>query len=121
VLTLACRGCCCGTSKHPDVDHDAHLDALHAVSPNLEITPCLGPCRWSNVVVAIEDDGTQHWFAKILSDHDIGAVTRWLADPTGARPSHLEQTPPRPDQDRAAQVATLARARLRHPLGQAAR
>ena len=27
---LVCRGCCCGTAKHPDFDHDGQLDTLRA-------------------------------------------------------------------------------------------
>ena len=30
---LVCRGCCCGTEhEHPDVDHDAQVEALRAVA-----------------------------------------------------------------------------------------
>jgi hypothetical protein len=83
LLALACRGCCCGTTKHPEVDHDAQLRALASTGTALEVTDCLGPCRWSNVVVAIDQTtGAQTWFAKILTDDDLTAVARWLADPT---------------------------------------
>jgi hypothetical protein len=112
VLTLACRGCCCGTSKHPDVDHDDHLRRLRAACPDLEITGCLGPCRWSNVVVAIDEQGTQHWFAKVLSDSDLAAVLGWLADPSGPCPAHLERIPLKPDHERAAHIGALRRSGL---------
>jgi hypothetical protein len=107
-IVLACRGCCCGTTKHPDVDHDAQLDALRdAVGDRLEVTPCLGPCRWSNVVAAIDTDTrSQTWFGKVLSDADTTAVVAWLADPHAEPcPGHLVRTPPAPDRLRADRLA----------------
>jgi hypothetical protein len=109
VVVLACRGCCCGTAKHPDVDHDAQLDVLReAVGDRLEVTPCLGPCRWSNVIAAVDtESGAQTWFGKVLSIDDTAAVAAWLTDPsTAARPDRLLRQPPRPDRIRAGQVAT---------------
>lgn len=106
MLTLACRGCCCGTSKHPDVDHAAHLRALADTGTTLEVTPCLGPCRWSNIVVAIDEQtGDQTWFAKVLSDADLTAVTTWLVDPTIDPPQHLVHAPALPHAMRASLIA----------------
>lgn len=107
-VVLACRGCCCGTSKHPHTDHDAQLTVLAAaVGEDLEVTSCLGPCRWSNVVVAVDPDtGEQAWFGKVLSPADTASVTDWLVDPEGApRPHHLERRPARPDHERALRIA----------------
>lgn len=113
MLTLACRGCCCGTAKHLDVDHDAHLRALAATGTTLEVTPCLGPCRWSNVIVAIDPRTRhQHWFAKVLTDADLRSVTTWLTNPSTPPPDHLLRRPPRPDRERAHQIARAVAAGL---------
>ncbi len=111
-VVLACRGCCCGTTKHPDVDHDAQLDAIQAaVGHRLTVTSCLGPCRWSNVIVAVDaDTGQQTWFGRVLDPADTEAVAAWLAEPEAApRPEHLVRHPPRPDRQRALQIARYAR------------
>lgn len=107
-VVLACRGCCCGTNKHPHLDHDAQLKALAAVA-DVEVTRCLGPCRWSNVLAVIDtDSGTQTWFGKVLTPADTDAVTRWITSPDGrAVPAHLQRNPPMVDQVRAAQIVGM--------------
>jgi hypothetical protein len=113
-VVLACRGCCCGTSKHPGVDHDAQLAVLGAVAET-HPTPCLGPCRWSNVVVAVDtDDGTQTWFGKVLDPADTAMVACWLAAPDhNPLPAqvHVEARPA--DAARALQLARFLHRKAR--------
>ncbi len=82
---LVCRGCCCGTaSKHPDVDHTAHLDTLRSALPSgrstkLWTVDCLGPCDHSNVIV-VRTGATRRWFGDMLADDDIETLAAWIAD-----------------------------------------
>ncbi|MFV0257396.1 MAG: (2Fe-2S) ferredoxin domain-containing protein [Acidimicrobiales bacterium] len=87
-LVLACRGCCCGTDKHPNTDHRAQLDRLEAAGVEVRITPCLGPCRWSNVYVVADTGGDaggerngdghgpsrRQWFGHVLTDARLDQV-----------------------------------------------
>lgn len=105
-VVLACRGCCCGTSKHPNTDHDAQLVTLRdAVGDLLKITTCLGQCSWSNVVVGIDPvTGDQTWFAGVLAEADTDAIVHWLDDPDRRQPPELlVRTPTEADQRRALQ------------------
>lgn len=115
-ILLACRGCCCGTGKHPDVDHDTQLSALaDAIGDDgLEITPCLGPCRWSNVYVAVEAElDRQVWFGKVLDPADTAALATWLRDSDRwPVPQHLVRFPPSPDRARALQIASYRSPRI---------
>lgn len=113
-VVLACRGCCCGTSKHPGVDHDAQLGVLSAVTETYA-TACLGPCRWSNVVAAVDpDDGNQTWFAKVLAPVDTAAVASWLAAPDhNPLPTHLQVEPRASDAARALQLARFLHRKAR--------
>lgn len=98
VEVVVCRGCCCGSArKHPDVDHDAHLDRLRSaaaaapVPTRLRTVDCLSACALSNVVVvrrhAPRDEGgrsSTSWFALVLADDVVDALARWVA--AGAPP-----------------------------------
>lgn len=107
-FVLACRGCCCGTTKHPDVDHDAQLSALREVA-RVEVTGCLGPCRQSNVLAVVDlDTRAQTWFERVLTPADTEAVRSWLAG-TGDRPEHLVFEPLAADADRARFRAVMRR------------
>ncbi|MFJ9345438.1 (2Fe-2S) ferredoxin domain-containing protein [Streptomyces sp. NPDC101237] len=49
-----CRGCCCGTSKVPGLDHTAQLsDLRHALdkTATIRVTDCLDACERANVIV----------------------------------------------------------------------
>ncbi|MGX4694762.1 (2Fe-2S) ferredoxin domain-containing protein [Streptomyces sp. JNUCC 63] len=49
-----CRGCCCGTSKIPGVDHAAQLATLKAaLGPRAQVRAvnCLDSCEQANVIV----------------------------------------------------------------------
>lgn len=79
---LVCRGCCCGTSKHPDVDHDAQIDTLRAHLPDelrarLFLVDCLGPCSRSNVVV-VRRHGVRRWFGEVLDVEVTRALAEWV-------------------------------------------
>jgi (2Fe-2S) ferredoxin len=107
-LVLACRGCCCGTSKHPSTDHDAQLDALRS-DARVEVTGCLGPCRQSNVLAVVDVEArTQTWFAGVLTAADTAAVRSWLAG-DGPLPEHLVFDADPADRDRARFRAVMRR------------
>ena len=82
---LVCRACCCGTTeKHPDVDHDAHLDRLqlavnHAPGARLFVVDCLDKCDRSNVVV-VRAKRVRHWFGDMLEDDAVNTLAGWLAE-----------------------------------------
>jgi predicted metal-binding protein len=79
-----CRGCCCGTArKHPDVDHDAQVEALRAAvatwpGSRVRTTECLDACDRSNVVVVRELGGRGArrtvWLGGVLSAADTEAL-----------------------------------------------
>ena len=84
---LVCRDCCCGNArKHPEVDHDDHLERLEQVareigSARLLVTRCLDVCSHSNVVVVRTRAGEKQqslWFGEILSRRRIEALCAWL-------------------------------------------
>jgi hypothetical protein len=82
VSVLVCRGCCCGTSKHPDVDHAGQLDALRAATlaqerARLWEVDCLGPCSSSNVVV-VRSGTARRWFGQMLDPDDTQLLAAWI-------------------------------------------
>lgn len=81
---LVCRGCCCGTSKHPDVDHHEQVVTIRTHLPSdgtarLYEVDCLGPCSRSNVVV-VRRDGVRRWFGQVLAVETTEALARWVRD-----------------------------------------
>lgn len=92
---LICRGCCCGTDKHPDVDHEAQVETLRvavAVRPRTKLytTECLGPCERSNVIV-VRTGKTKRWFGGMLGEHSTEALAAWVADGAGGEvPPEIE-------------------------------
>lgn len=77
---LVCRGCCCGTTKHPDVDHAGQVEVLRASLPpggKLWTVDCLGPCHASNVVVVRSAAG-RSWFGRVLSTGHTDALASWI-------------------------------------------
>jgi len=83
-----CRDCCCGDAeKHPDVDHDAQLDAIRAALSDrhrIRVSECLKVCERSNVVVVHPTPAARRGGARlvylgdILDDALIEAVVAWL-------------------------------------------
>lgn len=100
MIVLACRGCCCGTAKHPGVDHGSQLATLAEAAgrDSFAVTECLGHCRWSNVVVTVDPDTHQQtWFTKVLDPADTAAVAAWITDPSAnPKPLHLVRGTPAP-------------------------
>ena len=79
---VVCRGCCCGTDKHPQVDHAAQLEELRAVAlshgrARLWEVDCLGPCSSSNVVV-VRSGTARRWFGQMLDPHDTARLAEWI-------------------------------------------
>ncbi len=97
VGVFVCRGCCCGTDKHPDVDHVRHLAMLHdALAPThaVQVTDCLLSCATSNVVVVRPTAlGRRHgarpvWLGHVVTDEQITALISWVdAGGPGASPT----------------------------------
>jgi (2Fe-2S) ferredoxin len=90
LLTVTvCRGCCCGTDKHPDVDHEAQLATLRtglAGNARVRVSDCLDACERSNVVVVQPSPagraagGRSAWLGGVLDPE----VVAYLADRVGA-------------------------------------
>lgn len=93
---LLCRGCCCGTTKHPLVDHDHQArrleDAVRAQGTGrLHRVDCLGPCERSNVVV-VRRGATRHWFGDVLDAPVTDALAQWIrGGAVGAPPPAMAQ------------------------------
>ncbi|HWJ96794.1 MAG TPA: hypothetical protein VNQ33_01475 [Acidimicrobiales bacterium] len=100
---IVCRGCCCGSEqKHPDVDHDAQVEALRASLPasgRLWTVDCLGPCERSNVVVVRTRAAGRRWFGGVLATAATGALADWIRDgAVGAPPPLLAPLALSPDE-----------------------
>jgi hypothetical protein len=87
VDVLVCRGCCCGTDKHPGADHAAqlaHLREAVADTPDarLLVADCLGACENSNVVLLHRRGATSGrrrlWFGQVLEGEDTAAMCAWI-------------------------------------------
>ncbi|MBV1854305.1 hypothetical protein [Catellatospora tritici] len=81
-----CRGCCCGTDKHPGTDHRRQLDDLRqAPRATVTVTDCLGNCERSNTVVVVPSPagrtagGRVTWLAQVLDIETTHAVRDWVA------------------------------------------
>ena len=95
---LVCRGCCCGTAKHDDVDHDRQVAVIRAAvaelpGARLRLTDCLGPCGSSNVVAVRHRDLNRPgvrvsttWLGGLLETASTDALANWIR--TGAAPHH---------------------------------
>ena len=84
---VVCRGCCCGTDKHPDADHEAQLGDLRqavadTATAQLLVADCLGACEHSNVVL-LRRRGAAYgprrmWFGQVLATDDTEAMCAWI-------------------------------------------
>ncbi|POX53910.1 hypothetical protein [Streptomyces sp. Ru72] len=94
-----CRGCCCGTSKIPGLDHAEQLARLRqalADTAQVRVTGCLDACEHGNVMVVQPSatgraaGGRPVWLG-LVNDSDATAdIADWitaggpgLADPPG--------------------------------------
>ncbi|NUT37916.1 MAG: (2Fe-2S) ferredoxin domain-containing protein [Hamadaea sp.] len=82
---VVCRGCCCGTDKHPDVDHAAQLQCIRQVRhASVRVSGCLGDCDNSNNIVVVPSragraaGATPVWLARILDPELTEAIAGWL-------------------------------------------
>lgn len=113
VSMLVCRGCCCGTEKHDDVDHVAQIDRLQAAvagrrRSKLYTTNCLGPCDRSNIVV-VRSGRERIWFGDVLDTDVTAALADWVE--AGAPPLLPERLAERrfvPDEGNQEDVDDLA-------------
>jgi (2Fe-2S) ferredoxin len=87
VTVTLCRGCCCGSAvKHPEVDHDATLEALRAAVEQsgagvLRVVNCLDECERSNVVAVRRSrpaGAEVLWFGPVNDQGATGALAQWL-------------------------------------------
>jgi hypothetical protein len=108
LILMVCRGCCCGTGKHPEVDHEAQLRMLDQVvddAPGVElaVTGCLGPCGHSNVIRVRELDAhgprDRIWFGGVCTPESTALVAGWLVGGASADrlPAALARHRLRPD------------------------
>lgn len=104
-LVTACRGCCCGTAKHPDVDHAALLDRLTAGlgdGARVRTSDCLGPCEESNVVVVAPAPAARLrgaravWLRGVLDERATDAVVEWVRAGGPGTPPPAGMAFPRP-------------------------
>lgn len=82
-----CRGCCCGTDKHADVDHSGQLrQLLEGLGPHCRVrtTGCLDSCDFSNVMVVQPSargralGGRPTWLKRMLTRALTEAVISWV-------------------------------------------
>jgi hypothetical protein len=107
-----CRGCCCGsTTKHPNVNHDAHArrirDAVRASGTGVtRVVKCLDECEHSDVVLVRRTSPVgrrEHfWLGPVNDAVDVDALAQWLSGPPDTPlPDRLQRLrfakrPPRP-------------------------
>ncbi|MFB6675201.1 (2Fe-2S) ferredoxin domain-containing protein [Streptomyces sp. NPDC056390] len=82
-----CRGCCCGSTKVPGLDHTAQLRDLRSAlggSATVRVTGCLDACERANVVVvqpsgAGRKAGGRPVWLGLVNDPDATAdITAWI-------------------------------------------
>ena len=87
VSVLVCRGCCCGTDKHPATPHREQVAVLRRAAivagARFGVTCCLDACSHSNVVVLrrrVEGGGTETiWLGRMLRAEDTALIASWIA------------------------------------------
>lgn len=85
VDVLVCRGCCCGSQKHPEVDHDAQVAALEAAvtrtaGARLRVVDCLLTCDRSNVVLVrgAARGSRPVWLGGMVTELRTKALCDWI-------------------------------------------
>ncbi len=95
-----CRGCCCGTSKHSEVDHEGQLarlkDSVASVAgARLIVVDCVDECAKSNVVVIRDRQRGRrkdNWLGKVLRTEETEALATWVQAPDRSQlPAVLER------------------------------
>ncbi|MFF2848859.1 (2Fe-2S) ferredoxin domain-containing protein [Streptomyces sp. NPDC058001] len=92
-----CRGCCCGTSKVPYLDHEAQMSDLRSLLAGVAMvrrTDCLDVCERANVIVIQPSPegrragGRPVWLGQVNAPEAAADITTWvknggpgLADP----------------------------------------
>ncbi|MFF2012181.1 (2Fe-2S) ferredoxin domain-containing protein [Streptomyces sp. NPDC058195] len=83
-----CRGCCCGTSKVPDVDHAGQLVALRRALDGVatvRAVECLDACEQANVVVVQpsaegrRSGGRPVWLGLVNDPDALADIVGWAA------------------------------------------
>jgi (2Fe-2S) ferredoxin len=78
IAVTVCRGCCCGTGKHPDTDHEAQLKQLSQSGIRVRVADCLDVCEHSNVMVVHPNRGQRPvWLGGVLDEETTAQVARW--------------------------------------------
>ncbi|WP_033424350.1 hypothetical protein [Actinomadura flavalba] len=78
-----CRGCCCGTSKVPGLDHDQQVADLARRVPT-RVSECLDVCAQANVVVVQPSaagrraGGRPVWLGLVNDDAVLDDLTAWI-------------------------------------------
>jgi hypothetical protein len=82
---LVCRGCCCGTDKHPATPHREQIGILRraavAAGARFAVTDCLDACAHSNVVVLrrrVESRSETIWLGRMLRAGDTALLAAWI-------------------------------------------
>ena len=106
-----CRGCCCGsTTKHPDIDHDAHAQRIResvraSGLGTAKIVKCLDECEHSDVILIRRTSGRDtefFWLGPLNHPADVETLAAWLEGPpdeplpVGLRRLRFTKRPPRP-------------------------
>ncbi|MCW5252933.1 MULTISPECIES: (2Fe-2S) ferredoxin domain-containing protein [unclassified Streptomyces] len=86
-LVSLCRGCCCGTSKVPGVDHALQTAELRTAlkgAGRLRTVPCLGICEYANVVVVQPSPhgrtlgGRPTWLGFVRDREAVDDLAEWV-------------------------------------------
>jgi (2Fe-2S) ferredoxin len=82
-----CRGCCCGTTKVPHLDHATQLADLRTTLAGVAMvrrTDCLDACEHANVIVIQPSAGGRHaggrpvWLGQVNDPDAAADITTWV-------------------------------------------
>ena len=84
---LLCRGCCCGTTVVPRLDHRAQEDALLAAASGdveVRVVDCLDECDRANVAVVRRPHLPRRerdlWLGGLTTSRVTDVLVGWLRD-----------------------------------------